>query len=100
MYTKKRSKRQSCSAAIPRKFVKVSGTPAVRKISEGEVITRSSHETACQVILERGARAGHSGYKKVSWLTPRVLGPNSKKLWLIKQTSYYTKDFASLLPKW
>ena len=46
---------------------------------------RSSHETACQVILERGALAGPGGYTKVSQHTPGVLDPNSKKLWLIKK---------------
>ncbi len=35
--------------------------------------------STCQV-LERGAWAGPGSYTKVSCTTPRVLGPNSKKL--------------------
>ena len=54
--------------------VTVSGTPAVLKIGEGEVKTRSSHEAVCQILIEYGAWAGPNGYPLVSRTTPEVLG--------------------------
>ncbi len=62
------------------------GTPAI--LGEGEVIKRSSHETACHVIMYLNVELELTlvAIQKCLVLLHDYLGPNTKKLWLHTHT--------------
>ena len=64
--------------------------PAI--LGEGEVIKRSSHETACHVIMYLNVKLELAlvAIQKCLVLLHDYLGPNTKKLWLHTQTRSFT----------
>ena len=68
-------------------------TPAI--LGEGEVIKRSSHETACHVIMYLNVELGLALVaiqKCLVLLHDDYLGPNTKKLWLYTHTHTHTNN--------